>query len=59
MSLIGWALVALVVAVIAGALGFGGVASGAATIAKILFGIFLVIAAALFIMTLAGVSLLT
>ena len=31
----------LVVAIVAGALGFGGVASAAAGIAKILFGIFL------------------
>jgi uncharacterized membrane protein YtjA (UPF0391 family) len=36
-----WALIFLVVSLIAGALGFTGVASGAKTIAKILFGLFL------------------
>lgn len=38
-----WALIFLVVSVIAGALGFTGVAAGTAQIAKILFGIFLAI----------------
>ncbi|MET0532142.1 DUF1328 domain-containing protein [Microvirga sp. P5_D2] len=37
-----WALIFLVVSLVAGALGFTGVASGAKTIAKVLFGIFLV-----------------
>jgi len=36
-----WALIFLVVSLVAGALGFTGVASGARTIAKILFGLFL------------------
>lgn len=35
-----WALVFLVIALVAGFLGFGGVASASAGIAKILFGIF-------------------
>ncbi|WP_230530230.1 DUF1328 domain-containing protein [Microvirga roseola] len=38
-----WALVFLVISLVAGALGFTGIASGAKTIAKILFGIFLVL----------------
>lgn len=38
-----WAIIFLVISLIAGALGFSGVARGAATIAKVLFGIFLVI----------------
>jgi uncharacterized membrane protein YtjA (UPF0391 family) len=38
-----WALIFLVISLVAGALGFTGVASGARTISKILFGIFLVI----------------
>jgi uncharacterized membrane protein YtjA (UPF0391 family) len=38
-----WALIFLVVSLIACALGFTGVAAGAAQIAKILFGVFLVI----------------
>jgi uncharacterized membrane protein YtjA (UPF0391 family) len=36
-----WALIFLVVSLVAGALGFTGVASGAKSIAKVLFGIFL------------------
>jgi len=36
-----WALIFLVVSLVAGALGFTGVASGARTVAKILFGLFL------------------
>ncbi len=38
-----WALIFLVISLIAGALGFTGVARGAATIAKVLFGVFLVL----------------
>jgi uncharacterized membrane protein YtjA (UPF0391 family) len=57
MDLLTWAIIALVVAVIAGALGFTGVSRGAATIAKVLFGIFLVIALILFVLILTGVSI--
>jgi uncharacterized membrane protein YtjA (UPF0391 family) len=57
MGLLGWALVALVVSLIAGAMGFSGVSQGAATAAKVLFGLFLVAAVILFIMAIAGVSL--
>jgi uncharacterized membrane protein YtjA (UPF0391 family) len=38
-----WALIFLVVALIAGALGFTDVAAGAASIAKVLFAIFLIV----------------
>jgi uncharacterized membrane protein YtjA (UPF0391 family) len=38
-----WALIFFVIALIAGAFGFTGIAAGAATISRILFGIFLVI----------------
>jgi uncharacterized membrane protein YtjA (UPF0391 family) len=38
-----WALIFLVVSLVAGALGFTGIASGARGIAKILFGLFLVL----------------
>lgn len=58
MDLLGWAIVAFVISLIAGALGFGGVARGAATIAKVLFGIFLVIALILLVLALLGVSIL-
>jgi uncharacterized membrane protein YtjA (UPF0391 family) len=37
-----WALIFAVVALIAGALGFGGVAGASAGIAKILFGLFVI-----------------
>ena len=38
-----WALFFLIIALVAGALGFTNVAAGAATIARVLFGIFLVV----------------
>lgn len=38
-----WTLVFLVVALIAGLFGFGGIASASAGIAKVLFGIFIVL----------------
>lgn len=44
MTLLKWALIAFVISLIAGALGFTGIASGAASLARILFGLFLVIA---------------
>lgn len=59
MDLLWWAVIALIVAIVAGALGFGGVARGAATISKVLFAIFLIIAVVIFIMALAGGALLT
>ncbi|MBK9054509.1 MAG: DUF1328 domain-containing protein [Chloroflexi bacterium] len=54
-----WAIVALVISLIAGALGFTGVAKGAAQAAKIFFAIFLVIALGLFLLLLLGVDLAT
>jgi len=54
MSLLGWALIFLVVAIVAAALGFGGIASAAAGIAKVLFFVFLVIFVVLLIMGLVG-----
>jgi uncharacterized membrane protein YtjA (UPF0391 family) len=38
-----WALIFLVVAIVAALFGFGGIAEGAAAIAKVLFYIFLVL----------------
>jgi uncharacterized membrane protein YtjA (UPF0391 family) len=38
-----WALIFLVISLVAGALGFTGIASGARSIAKVLFGLFLVL----------------
>ena len=51
-----WAFIFLIIALIAGALGFSGVASGAATIAKILFAAFLIIAAIFLILALIGIG---
>ncbi|MBE9127652.1 MULTISPECIES: DUF1328 domain-containing protein [unclassified Coleofasciculus] len=55
MNLLWWAVIALIVAVIAGAMGFTGVARGAATIARWLFGIFLFIAVAIFVLLALGI----
>lgn len=44
MSLLKWALICFVISVIAGGLGFTGIASGAGALARILFGLFLLIA---------------
>jgi uncharacterized membrane protein YtjA (UPF0391 family) len=52
MGLLGWAIASLVVALVAAVLGFGGIARGAATIAKFLFGLFLVVALILFLLSL-------
>jgi uncharacterized membrane protein YtjA (UPF0391 family) len=38
-----WAVVFLIIAIVAGIFGFTGVAAASATIAKVLFGIFLVL----------------
>ncbi len=57
MDLLWWALIAFIVAVVAGAFGFRGVASGATTVAQVLFGIFLVIALIIVIMSLAGIGM--
>ena len=54
MGLLGWALIFLVVAIIAAVFGFGGVATASAGIAKILFGIFLVIFLVLLVMNFVG-----
>jgi uncharacterized membrane protein YtjA (UPF0391 family) len=59
MGLLGWAIIALVISIIAAGAGFTGVAAGAATIARVLFGIFLLIAVVLFTMLLLGIDLAT
>jgi len=57
--MLGIAITALVISLIAGTLGFTGIAAGAATIAKIIFGIFIVVAAIFFVLIAAGISLFT
>ncbi|MFO7625107.1 MAG: DUF1328 family protein [Anaerolineales bacterium] len=49
MQILQWALIAFVVAVVAAIFGFGGIARGAASVAKFLFGLFLVVALVLLI----------
>ncbi len=39
-----WSLAFFVVAIVAAALGFGGIAAGASSIAQLLFGVFLILA---------------
>ena len=56
MDLIWWAIIALVVSLVAGGMGFTGVAAGAATISRVLFGIFLLIAIVLFILVVLGIG---
>ncbi len=56
MDLLWWAIIAFVVSLIAGGLGFAGVSQGAATIAKVLFGIFLVIALILLVLFVLGIG---
>jgi uncharacterized membrane protein YtjA (UPF0391 family) len=51
-----YAIVFVVISLIAGALGFGGVAAGAAGIAKILFGLFLILAVIFVVLAALGVG---
>ena len=50
MSILGWALIAFVVAIVAAVFGFGRIARGAATVARFLFGLFIVAAVVLLIL---------
>ncbi len=59
MDLLTWAIVAFIISVIAGSLGFTGVAGKARTVAKWLFGIFLLIAALLLLLLVLGVGIVT
>ena len=52
-----WAIIFLVIALIAGALGFTGVARGAAAIAKVLFFIFIALFIIVLILGALGISL--
>ena len=58
MDLLQWALIAFVVAIVAGLFGFTGVASGAASIGRVLFGLFLVVAVIFLVLALLGVIIL-
>ncbi len=58
MSLLKWALICLLISLVAGALGFTGVARGAAQISKVLFFIFLVIFLVIIIMAISANQLM-
>jgi uncharacterized membrane protein YtjA (UPF0391 family) len=58
MDLLQWALIAFVAAIIAGLFGFTGVAQGAATVGRVLFGLFLVVAVIFLVLALLGLSIL-
>jgi uncharacterized membrane protein YtjA (UPF0391 family) len=51
-----FAIIFAVISLIAGALGFGGIAAGTAGIAKILFGLFLVLAVIFLVLAALGVG---
>ncbi len=59
MDLLQLALVAFIVAIIGGLFGFTGVAQGAASVGRVLFGLFLVVAVIFLVLALLGVSILT
>ncbi len=48
-----WALIFFVVSLVAGAFGFTGIAAGAGRIARILFGLFLVVAVVIVVIAVA------
>ena len=54
-----WAIIFFVISLIAGGLGFSGIAQGTATIAKILFVLFLILAAIALILLYTGVALVS
>lgn len=56
MDLLTMAIIAFVISIIAGAMGFSGVARGTATAARVFFGIFLLIAIILVVMVLLGLG---
>jgi uncharacterized membrane protein YtjA (UPF0391 family) len=58
MDLLQWALIAFVIAIVAGLFGFTGVASTAASVGRLLFGLFLVVAVIFLVLALLGVSIL-
>ena len=59
MDLLQWALVAFVVAIVAGLFGFTGESQGGAAVGRLLFGLFMAVAAVFLVLALLGVRLLT
>jgi uncharacterized membrane protein YtjA (UPF0391 family) len=58
MDLLQWAIIAFGVAIVAGLFGFTGVARGAASVGRTLFGLFMVLAVVFLVLALLGVSIL-
>ncbi|MCA8997462.1 MAG: DUF1328 domain-containing protein [Planctomycetaceae bacterium] len=56
MNLLFWAIVALIVSLIAGGMGFTNIAAGAAVISRTLFAVFLLIAVLLFLLVALGIG---
>ncbi|WP_019904307.1 DUF1328 domain-containing protein [Methylobacterium sp. 77] len=54
MTLLKWALICFVISLLAGGLGFTGIASGARSLSRILFGVFLVIAIVIVVLAIAA-----
>jgi uncharacterized membrane protein YtjA (UPF0391 family) len=52
-----WAVIFLVISLVAGALGFTGIARGAATIAKVIFFVFLALFVVVLLLVFLGISL--
>jgi uncharacterized membrane protein YtjA (UPF0391 family) len=50
MSMLGWSIVFFIVAAVAAVFGYGGIAAGAEDISKLLFFVFVVMAAVTFVM---------
>ena len=55
-AMLKYAIIFAIISLIAGALGFGGIAAGSAGIAKVLFGLFLVIAIIFVVLAALGVG---
>lgn len=51
-----YAIIFALISLIAGALGFGGIAAGVASIAKILFGLFLILAVIFLLLAALGIG---
>jgi len=58
MSMLKWALIFLLISIVAGLFGFTNIAAGAASIAKVLFFIAVVIMIVFFILALTGVAVI-
>ncbi len=56
MSLFQWAVVALLISLGAGTLGYGGISHGTAVIARRCFGVFLAITMVLLVMVVMGIG---